>query len=219
MFKSYNVFKRIFIKQLVPQVYERLVIMLNYIWAAMILIGIVFAAFTGNIAEITNAAIESAADAVSLCIKMLGILSMWTGLMKIAETSGMIKGMSKKMEPALRLLFPRLEKGSKALEHISTNVIANILGLGWAATPPGIKAMEELQLINPDKATASREMCMFMIVNLSSLQIVSINIIAYRAQYNSQNPQEIIGPGILATIISTVVGIAAAKIMEKRSFK
>lgn len=193
--------------------------MLNYLWAAMILIGIAYAAFTGRIAEITNAAIESSVDAVSLCVKMLGIMSMWTGLMKIAENSGLIKDLSKKLRPVLGFLFPRLDSDSKALEYISTNVIANVLGLGWAATPPGIKAMEELQKLNPDKSTASREMCMFLIVNLSSLQIVSINIIAYRAQYASKSPQEIIGPGLLATLVSTGVGIIAAKIMEKRCFK
>lgn len=189
--------------------------MLNYLWAAFILIGIVFAAFTGNIEGITGGALDAAVEAVTLCIRMLGILCMWTGLMKIAEKSGLVESLSKGLAPALGLLFPKLQKGSKAMEYISTNVIANILGLGWAATPPGIKAMEELQKVNPDKTKASKEMCMFLIVNLSSLQLVTISIIAYRAQYNSMNPQEIIGPGILATLVSTAVGITFAKVMEK----
>ncbi|MDR1704046.1 MAG: nucleoside recognition protein [Clostridiales bacterium] len=197
--------------------------MLNYIWASFILIGIIYALVAGNIEGLTTAALDSAAEAVGLCVRMLGIMSMWTGMMRIAEESGLIKALSKALQPALGKLFPGLMKhgaeGGRAMEHISTNVIANILGLGWAATPPGIKAMEELQAINPDKSTASREMCMFLIVNLSSLQLVSINIIAYRAQYASVNPQEIIGPGILATLVSTGVGIIFAKIMEKKVFK
>ena len=190
--------------------------MLNYLWAAFILIGILYAAFTGNIEAITSGALDSAVDAVALCVSMLGIMCMWTGLMKIAEKSGLVQALSRGLAPALGFLFPRIERGSRAMEHISTNIIANILGLGWAATPPGIKAMEELQKLNPDKTRASKEMCMFLIVNLSSLQIVTISIIAYRTQYNSQNPQEIIGPGIIATAFSTIIAIIFAKVMEKR---
>ncbi|MDO4300015.1 MAG: nucleoside recognition domain-containing protein [Clostridia bacterium] len=188
--------------------------MLNYLWGAMIFIGIVVAAFTGRMADVTNGAIDSAKEAVSLAITMLGVMSMWTGIMKIGEKAGLIKSMSKKMMPFLHWLFPDVPKEHKAMEYISTNVIANILGLGWAATPAGISAMKELQKLNRDKTTASIPMCMFMIFNMSSLQLVSINIIAYRSQYNSQNPSEIIGPGIVTTLISTVAAIIFAKIME-----
>ncbi len=193
--------------------------MLNYLWTGMILIGIVVAAFMGRMGDVTNAALESAKDAVQVCITMLGIMSMWTGLMKIGERAGLIKGLSRRMMPFLKLLFPKLPEKSKAMDHISTNVIANVLGLGWAATPAGIKAMEELQKLNRDKTTASREMCMFMIFNMSSLQIISVNLIAYRAQYNSANPSEIIAPGLFATIVTTVVGIIIAKIFEAFYFK
>ena len=189
--------------------------MLNYLWGAMILIGIMFSAFSGNLSAITNAAINSSREAVNICMTMLGILTMWTGLISIAEKSGLINSLSKKMMPLLKFLFPRLPEKSKAMQYICTNIIANMLGLSWAATPAGLKAMEELQKINPQKDTASREMCMFMIINMSSLQIVSINIIAYRAQYNSTNPSEIIGPGILATLISTIAAIIITKIFEK----
>ncbi|MCL2407745.1 MAG: nucleoside recognition protein [Defluviitaleaceae bacterium] len=191
--------------------------MLNYIWAAFILIGIIYAVVTGNVEGLTNGALDASVEAVHLGIRMLGILCMWTGLMKIAEKSGLIEALSKKMTPAVLWLFPRLSRDSEAIPHISTNFIANILGLGWAATPPGLKAMEELQKINSDKTRASREMCMFLIVNLSSLQLVTINIIAFRAQYHSANPSEIIAPGILATLVSTVIAITFAKIMEKIS--
>lgn len=188
--------------------------MLNYLWGAMIFIGIVVAAFNGRMAEVTNGAIDSAKEAVSLAITMLGVMSMWTGIMKIGEKAGLIKSLSKKMQPFLRWLFPTVPRGHKAMEYISTNVIANILGLGWAATPAGISAMKELQKLNRDKTTASIPMCMFMIFNMSSLQLVSINIIAYRSQYNSQNPSEIIGPGIITTLISTLAAVIFAKIME-----
>ncbi|MCL2415584.1 MAG: nucleoside recognition protein [Defluviitaleaceae bacterium] len=193
--------------------------MLNYLWMGMIVIGIVVAAFTGNLSNITNAAVDSAREAVTVCITMLGIMAMWTGLMKIAETAGLVQAVSKKIMPLLRFLFPALEPGCKALSYISTNLIANVLGLGWAATPAGLKAMDELQKINPRKDTASPEMCMFMIVNMSSLQIITISVLAYRAQYNSANPSEIIGPGILATLISTIAAVTFAKIMEKRGAK
>lgn len=188
--------------------------MLNYLWGAMIFIGIVTAAFTGNMAQVTNGAIDSAREAVNLAITMLGVMSMWTGIMKIGEKAGLIKSLSNKMKPFLHWLFPTVPKNHKAMEYISTNVIANILGLGWAATPAGISAMKELQKLNKTKDIASTPMCMFMIFNMSSLQLVSINIIAYRSQYNSQNPSEIIGPGIATTLISTLAAIIFAKIME-----
>ena len=123
------------------------------------------------------------------------------------------------MKPFLNYLFPDIPKNHKSLEYISTNIIANILGLGWAATPAGIKAMESLQTLNKDKNIASKAMCMFMIFNMSSLQIISVNIIAYRAQYNSSNPSEVIGPGLFATLVSTIIGVLFAKIMERWSYK
>ncbi len=189
--------------------------MLNYLWGSMILIGILFSTFSGNLSNITNAAINSSREAVNICLTMLGILAMWTGLISIAEKSGLINSLSKKMMPLLKFLFPQLSEKSKAMQYICTNIIANMLGLSWAATPAGLKAMEELQKINPQKDIASREMCMFMIINMSSLQIVSINIIAYRAQYNSMNPSEIIGPGLFATLVSTISAIIITKIFEK----
>lgn len=189
--------------------------MLNYLWGSMILIGILFSTFSGNLSSITNAVINSSREAVNICLTMLGILAMWTGLISIAEKSGFINSLAKKMMPLLKFLFPRLSEKSKAMQYICTNIIANMLGLSWAATPAGLKAMEELQKINPQKDIASREMCMFMIINMSSLQIVSINIIAYRAQYNSMNPSEIIGPGLFATLVSTITAIIITKIFEK----
>jgi len=185
----------------------------------MILIGIIVGAVTGNLGELTNAALNSAGEAVTVAITMLGVMALWTGLMRVAENAGMIMALADKMRPLLRYLFPDLDAKSKAIEYIATNMIANVLGLGWAATPSGLKAMEEMQASNPDKTTATKEMCMFMIINMSSLQIITISVLAYRAQYDSVNPSEIIGPGFLATLISTLAAVAYTKFMEKRVFK
>ena len=190
--------------------------MLNYIWTGMILIGIVFGAATGRLSLVTNAAINSSKDAVALCITMLGVMSMWTGLMKIAEKSGLVQKMSDGLRPVLRFLFPNVPKDHPAMKYIATNFIANFLGLGWAATPAGLKAMEALQTLNPDKNTASTDMATFLIINMSSIQLITVNVIAYRAQYNSANPSEIIAPGLLATAISTIAGVSFAKIMGRR---
>lgn len=190
--------------------------MLNYLWAGMIFWGILMAAFTGNLEAATNGAIDSAKEAVNVIIVMAGVLSMWTGLMKIGERSGLIDLMAEKIMPFLRFLFPDVPPKHKAMKHIATNVIANMLGLGWAATPAGLLAMKELQTLNPEKDKASRAMCMFMVFNMSSLQLVSVNIIAYRSQFNSANPSEIIGPGLFATLVSTITGIAVIKIIEVR---
>ena len=181
----------------------------------MILVAIVVAVFTGNMPALTNAAIESARDAIALCITMLGIMSMWTGLLTIAERAGLIKNLAKKSRPLLRYLFPELGRNHPAHEPIATNFIANILGLGWAATPSGLAAMKELQKDNPEKETATRSMRMFMVINMSSLQLVTISVVAYRMQYGSANPSEIIGPGLVVTMATTVVAVAFCKVLEK----
>lgn len=188
--------------------------MLNYLWGFMILIGIIYAALTGNLPAVTDAALDSAREAVTLCITMVGVMSFWVGLMRIAENSGIISGAAKKLDPFLRFMFPGIPKGHKANEYISTNMIANIFGLGWAATPAGLKAMEELGKLNHHSKTASRDMCTFLIINISSLQLIPVNMIAYRSQYGSANPTRIVGPAIIATLVSTFAGIVFAKVMS-----
>lgn len=188
--------------------------MLNYLWGGMILMGILIASFTGNMPNITNAILDSSKEAVTVCITMLGIISMWSGMMEIAQRAGLIKDLSKQMKPFLTYLFPDVPKDHKSLDYIATNVIANILGLGWAATPAGIKAMESLQTLNTKKDEASNAMCMFLVFNMSSLQIISVNIIAYRSQFGSVSPSEVIAPGLFATIVSTIVGILCIKFIE-----
>lgn len=191
--------------------------MLNYLWAGMILIGVCYGAVTGNIAAVGNGALESAREAVSLCITMLGAVAFWVGLMEIAEQAGLIEKWKKGLMPLLRFLFPRLDMEGEAAGYIATNIIANILGLGWACTPAGLKAMEALEKVEKkrlgvEKLTrASKEMCTFLIVNISSLQLIPVNMIVYRTQYGSVAPTSIIAPAIVATTIGTIAGIAFAK--------
>ncbi len=190
--------------------------MLNYIWAAMIFIGVLYGVFTGNMKEVTQAALGSAGEAVSLCISMAGIMAFWVGLMEIAENAGLIQKLTGFLSPFITFMFPKIPKGHKARDYISTNVIANILGLGWACTPAGLMAMEELARLeaergNPDGHVASDEMCTFLILNISSLQLIPVNMIAYRQQYGSVNPSMIIAPAILATLFSTLVAVIYCK--------
>lgn len=195
--------------------------MLNYLWGGMILVGILVGSFTGNLEAVTNETINSSKEAISLLLTMLGVISMWSGIMNIAEKAGLIDMLSKSMMPILKLLFKELDekKDEKAFKYIATNMIANIFGLGMAATPAGINAMKEMQKKSSkdEKHIATNSMCMFMIINMSSLQIVTMNIIAYRSQYNSLSPSEIIGPGFITTLVSTFVGILSAKIFEMRN--
>ena len=206
--------------------------MLNYIWGIMILIGIVYAALTGNMAAVTDAALDSAGEAVSLCITMAGITALWVGLMKVAESAGLIRKMTAGLSPFLRFMFPNIPKGHTSLQYIATNIISNILGLGWACTPAGLKAMEELAKLEEERGTpgydklqagvkeqkterrASNEMCVFLILNISSLQLIPVNMIAYRSQYGSINPAMIIGPAIVATLFSTIVAVIYCKLMD-----
>lgn len=279
--------------------------MLNFIWAAMILLAVIYGAISGNMSEVTDAALDSAGEAVSLCITMAGVVALWMGLMEIAQKAGLVRKLTRGIMPFLKFMFPRIPKGHPAEGYIATNIIANVLGLGWACTPAGLKAMEALAQLeaergNPeyleDKKTESRsmqrevawenpagkgfgqqvqgrtdngtmrgntggesdrkhgsfwkgesfggtgrefrqgyrrtevsgggceksggrrasnEMCTFLILNISSLQLIPVNMIAYRSQYGSANPTAIIAPAIAATLISTLVAIVYCKIKDR----
>ena len=201
--------------------------MLNYLWAGMIIIGVIYAAFTGRLPDVTNAALDSSKEAITLCITMMGVMSFWVGLMEIATEAGIIRYLSRKLRPVIRFLFPELPAKHPAEEHITTNIIANILGLGWAATPAGLRAMEELGKLEEDRrrgrlpgpvrarGVASNEMCTFLIINISSLQLIPVNVIAYRSQYGSVNPAGIVGAGIVATAVSTGVAVMFCKMMDR----
>lgn len=194
--------------------------MLNYQWSGMILIGVLWGAFHGQLAAVTEGALTSAKEAVTLCITMLGVMTLWTGVLEVGKRAGLIDQLSRRMRPVLRFLFPRLSPESEAAKQISVNMIANILGLGWAATPAGLKAMEELKKVEEQrgerpKGVASNEMCTFLIINISSLQLIPINMIAYRSQYGSVNPAAIVGPALAATLLSTVVAVIAVKLLGR----
>lgn len=189
--------------------------MLNYLWGFMIVIGIVVGVINGRIDEVSTAALNSSKEAVMLCITMLGFMSLWTGIMQIAKTSGITEAFTKVLRPVIRLLFPDIPVGHVANEYIASNMIANILGLGWAATPMGLKAMKELKTLNKDSEYASADMCTFLIINISSLQLIPVNIIAYRSQYGSISPTEILGAALIATTISTIAGILFSLVARK----
>ncbi len=209
--------------------------MLNYIWAFMIMAGVIYGAMTGRMADVTNAALDSAGDAVSLCITMIGVMALWVGLMEITQKSGLIAKMTRGIQPFISFLFPEIPAGHPAREYISTNLIANVLGLGWACTPAGLKAMEALAQLESERGNpaylcdgaesgtgvraASREMCTFLILNISSLQLIPVNMIAYRQQYGSVNPAGVIAPAIAATFISTLTAVIYCKIMNLRRRK
>lgn len=250
--------------------------MLNYMWAIMILAGILYGTLTGNLEVVTSKALDSAGEAVSLCIIMAGVMALWMGTMEIGQQSGLMEKMTRGIRPLLQFLFPRIPKDHPALPYISTNIIANVLGLGWACTPAGLKAMEALAKLEEERKTpgyeteqvyeaghehgigqrhepgrengmereqetrrmyeikqeiekkeekkigmcpqerrASNEMCTFLILNISSLQLIPVNMIAYRSQYGSTNPAGIIAPALVATTVSTLAAILFCKIKDQ----
>lgn len=190
--------------------------MLNIIWGFFLIGGILAGAFLGRMGLVTEAIIGGGRSAIELAITMSGVIAMWAGILKIAEKSGMIDLLAEKMTPAMDFLFPSIPRDHKARKYIAANFAANFLGLGWAATPAGLLAMKEMQGLNREKERASGAMCMFLTINMSSLQLVTVNILAYRTQYGSAAPTEIVGVGIAATLITTFVGIVAAKCMDGR---
>ena len=192
---------------------------MNLLWAGMMLAAVVYGAFHGTMPQVTQAAIDSSKEAVMLCITMLGILSFWMGLMEIGSEAGLIHGLTMKMRPFLHWLFPGIPEGHPAMDAISTNCIANVLGLGWAATPYGLKAMAALRECQKENGetgnVASTDMCTFLIINISSLQLIPVNIIAYRSQYGSVSPMSILGMGLVATLFSTAAGVLFSVIARK----
>ena len=228
--------------------------MLNYLWAGMTLTGILWGALHGQMTAVTDGAIQASKEAVTLCVTMLGVMTLWTGVLELGHRSGLVDQLAGRMGPILTFLFPRLDPDGEARKQISVNMIANILGLGWAATPAGLKAMEELKKVEEERrkggaagrkdtpgqedtagrkdtpgqeetagqraaarqaGTASNEMCTFLIINISSLQLIPMNMIAYRSQYGSVNPTAIVGPALAATFISTVVAVIFCRVMDR----
>lgn len=197
--------------------FEMRYIMLNYLWGFMIVLGVTVGVMSGNIGEVSKATINSSKEAVLLCIAMLGIMAMWTGMMQVAKKCGLVAAFTKALRPVIRFLFPDIPKEHVVNEHIASNMIANILGLGWAATPMGLMAMKELKALNHNSEVASCDMCTLLIINISSLQLIPVNIIAYRSQYGSANPAEILAAGLIATTFSTMIGVIFSVFARNRS--
>lgn len=190
--------------------------MLNIIWPAFIIISFVYAIFTGRVNEVNNGIFKSVSDAVELSITFLGTICLWNGIMEIAKKTTLIEKLTKFLKPIMGFLFPDLKENKKANAEISMNIIANILGLGNAATPLGLKAMKTMQKENKKKDTLSDSMAMFIVLNTASLQLIPTNVIAIRTSLGSVEPSQIILPIWVATIIAAIVGIIATKILIKR---
>ena len=191
--------------------------MVSTIWFLMIFIGIIYAVFTGSLGEINHIILSEAQEGVVFAISLMGIMAFWLGIMNIAEKSGLIKSISKLFRPIIRLIFPEIPKGHPAERWILMNFIANMFGVGNGATAFGLKAMSELNNLNRDKTIATNSMAMFLIINMSSLQLVPLTVLKIRYDYGSINPTDIIGPTIIATTLSTIVAIIIGKFFEVRN--
>ena len=189
--------------------------MIGYIWLFLIVVSIIVSIFTGNISKVTNAMLDNASFAVKLSISLIGVMAFWLGLVKIAEKSGLVRLISKIFLPVSRCLFHEIPKDNPAIGHIAMNFSANALGVTNAATPIGIKAMQELQKINDKKDTASNSMCMFLGMNTSGFQLIPASAIAVLVAAGNTNPTEIIFPTLVATCISFGSAIVVTKIFEK----
>lgn len=190
--------------------------MINYIWFAMMAVGVLTGIATGNVQAVTDAAISYAKSGFEIALGLTAVMSLWLGMMKIAEEAGLVRLLSRALRPVLTRLFPDVPAEHPAMGAVLMNMAANVLGLGNAATPFGIKAMNELQKLNNKPDTATDSMCMFLTINTSSVTVVPATIIAYRAAAGSANATEILGAVLVATTCSTTVGIVAAKLLSKR---
>lgn len=193
--------------------------MLNKIWPTFIIISYIYAIMIGNTDKINTSIFSSTQEAVTLCITLLGTICLWNGIMKIAEKTSAITKLTKILNPIVKFLFPELKNQERIRKEISMNMIANILGLGNAATPLGIKAMKSMQEINHDKKTLSNSMVMLIVLNTASIQLIPTTVIAIRLSLGSKNPTSIILPVWIATICAAVAGVAVTKILIAKSKK
>ena len=190
--------------------------MLNILWPILIIISFVFSIISGNLTKTSNEIFNSASEAVKLTITLIGTVSLWNGLIEILKNTSLINKITKLLKPIIIKLFPNVKNNKKAEEEISMNIVANLLGLGNASTPLGLKAMNTLQSENPKKDTLSDSMAMLIVLNTASLQIIPTNVIAIRNALNSTNPCGIIIHVWISTIIAAIVGITTTKIILKR---
>ena len=190
--------------------------MLNFLWAGMIGVGVLVGVSMGELQQISDTVLNSAKEAAAMVISLIGIYMFWMGMLNIAKESGMITRLANKMQRLLKLIFPDVPKGSKAMGYISLNLVADMLGMGNAATPFGLSAMKELDKLNGHQKIASNAMCMLLCVNASSVQLLPLTLIAIRSSYGSANPAEIVLPALINTAITTVVAIICVKLFERR---
>lgn len=190
--------------------------MVNKIWGFFIISGIITCLFNNNVELINNEILNSTKDSLDMIIKIFPVMALWLGLMNIAKHSGLLDKLSKKISPILRFLFPEIPKNHESLNYISSNIIANMFGLGNAATPFGLKAMKSLQELNKKKDTATRSMITFLVINTSGVTIIPTTIISLRMMYGSTNPTSIVLPCILATSLATISGVIIDRILARR---
>ena len=190
---------------------------MNYIWYFLFAAGILFAAFTGRMDDVTSSALESVKTAVELAIGLIGVMALWLGLMRVAEKAGLVSALSRLLRPILTRLFPDVPADHPAMGSMLANIAANMLGLGNSATALGLKAMKDLQEINKDRNSASNSMATFLAINTSSVTIIPATVIAVRVSAGATSPAEIIGPTILATIASTTVAVIVARLLQNIS--
>ena len=193
--------------------------MLNIIWSVFIILSFSYAIFSGNLENLNNSIFESTADAVNLCINLLGTICLWNGIMQVASKTTILQKLTRFLKPVIRFLFPEIEGNSIVYQEIAMNMVANILGLGNAATPLGLKAMKSMQKENPQKDTLTNSMATFIILNTASIQIIPTTVIAIRSSLGSENPTSIVFPVWIATVCAAVAGITATKLFIKFSKK
>jgi len=192
--------------------------MMNYIWLALVILAVVLGGINGKIEDVTKAAIEAAGNSVTIAIGLIGVMALWLGIVKIAEDSGLMRLVARAIAPVMRWLFPEVPRDHPAMGSMLMNIAANTLGLNNAATPLGLKAMEDLEKLNPRPGVATNAMCMFLTVNTAGVQLIPASMIGIMASADSADPTAIIGTTFAATLISLVAGVALAKLAEKMRF-
>lgn len=189
--------------------------MINVIWFIILVFGIGFGLLTGRGDVVSKSVVNSAGSTVDFVIKLVGLMCIWCGVMKVAEKSGLTEKLAKLLRPVLKLVFKEAAKDEKAMGAIVMNLTANMMGLSNAATPFGIKAMEEMDRLNKEKGTASNDMALFLVLNAACIQLVPTTVLSIRAASGSQNPGEIIIPAIIATTVAAVMGIVFCKLLQR----
>lgn len=189
--------------------------MLNYIWLALVIVAVVLGGINGKIESVTKAAIDSAGNSVSVAIGLIGVMALWLGVMKIAEDSGLMVLVARLIAPVMRRLFPEVPADHPAMGSMLMNIAANMLGLSNAATPLGLRAMEDLEKLNKNPGVATNSMCTFLTINTAGLQIIPATMVSLMASAGSKDPTAIIGTTLAATLLAAVLGVTAAKLLER----